>query len=65
MILNHLFISVHTNKIFEECAVFLNMSDAGVRSTFAFIGYLHGFCGVNYSILANSVSLFFSRLLLM
>ena len=51
-------------NIFEERAVFLRYIHAGVRSTFLFIGYLRGFCGAYYSILADFVSLFLSRLLL-
>ena len=65
MICDHRVIHVRTNKIFEECAVFLHFIDAGARNTFLYIGYLRGFCGAHYSILANFVSLFFSWLLTM
>ena len=58
-------IHVCINKIFEESSVFLNFIDAGVRDKFYYIGYLRGFCGAHYSILADFVSLFFSWFLLM
>ena len=43
MILDHSIIRIHTNKTFEECAVFLHFIDAGVCGTFLYIGYLCGF----------------------
>ena len=49
MIGDHLVINVCTNKVFEERVLFLSLIDAGVCSTFLYIGYLRRFDEAHYT----------------
>ena len=46
---DHLVIHVLSNQIFEERTVFLRLIDAGICSTFLYIGYFRGFNKSHYT----------------